>query len=97
MDDARSRLRQADQFARNGLLPEAVDAYLAAAFQFADGGFALKAIATLRQVVSIVDRDAPELVDARLQALQRLVVLYSDLGLGEDAAATRKLLRPHAV
>ncbi len=96
MDDVRSRIRQADQFARQGLHARAVDAYLPVAFHYADAGFALKAIAILRKVVSIIDRDVPDLVDVRLQALRRLEVLYSDLGLSEDAAAIRKLIGPDA-
>jgi hypothetical protein len=92
MRDPRSLSREADQAVRDGRYATAVQTYLFVAAHFADEGFALKAAALLRQVVDVVDRHAPELADSGQHALERLVELYSGLGLQDEADEARRRL-----
>lgn len=92
MTDVRAVLRRADDLLRGQRYAEAVDEYQAAADAYAHGGFTLKAVAVLRQIVEIADRSAPELAGARARALRGLLGCYTDLGLTTDADAVRRLL-----
>ncbi len=89
----RALLRQADDFARAGRLAEAVALYDQAADVYEREGFALKAIALSRQILSIAAGRASELEPARLSALRRLVRIYPQLGLTADAAEAKRLLQ----
>ena len=91
-DDTRSRLRLADELARQQKYADATALYQSVAHDYAVAGFALKAIAVSKGIVHIVDHYAPDLIDARVVALRRLAALYEALGLDAELDKTRQLL-----
>jgi hypothetical protein len=90
--DVRTALRRADDLLREERYAEAVDAYQAAADAYMEAGFALKALAVLRQIVEIADRSPSELRSARTRALMGLLRGYTSLGSTLEADAVRRLL-----
>lgn len=92
MTDVKATLRRADDLLREERYAEAVDEYQGAADAYLEGGFALKAVAVLRQIVEITDRSPSDLAGARTRALGGLLGCYTDLGLTVDADAVRRLL-----
>ena len=91
-DDIRTKLRRADALLREERYAQAVGLHQAVADAFTQGGFVLKAVAVLRQIIDITERAGPELADARRHALRELAQGYTALGLTTDAAETRRRL-----
>jgi hypothetical protein len=91
-DDVRSYLRRADALLREERYGEAVRLYEQAAESFTREGFLPKSIAVSKQIISIIDRGAPEMADVRERTLRRLNHAYTGLGLTAEAAEIRRLL-----
>jgi hypothetical protein len=89
--DPRTTLAFADRALREGRVDDAVRGYLDAGRLLAARGFALKAVAVLRQVVEIAAAE-PRLAAARAEAWRGLVEGYDALGLRAEAAEARKHL-----
>ncbi len=79
--ESRARLHEADRLLREQRHAEAVAIYESVAQDYADRGFAIKAISVTRRIIEIADQCAPKLQAARSVALKRLVSLQRDLGL----------------
>ncbi len=86
-DQARQLLRDGDALVRDGRYDVALRRYAAAARLLEGAGFALKAVAVLKQIRQIVTNHAPAEHDAEEDARRRLPVLYRSLGLESEALA----------
>lgn len=90
--DLRAAIHRADSLVRDERYAAAVDEYQAVADAYVESGFALKAVAVLRQIVEITNRSPSDLAGARTRALLGLLRCYNTLGLTLDADAVRRLL-----
>lgn len=85
-DDPRTLLRSADELVRRGRFVEANAVYLRVARWYRDQGFALKAVAVAKQIVTISEKHRLRQDPA---VLRLLVEAYSALGLDAEAEAAR--------
>jgi tetratricopeptide (TPR) repeat protein len=89
--DTRALLLLGDRLLREGRYAEAIAAYHPVASYYLDQGFALRAVAVLKQIVQIANRD-PGLAVHAAPALRMLVAGYRALGLeGEALTAEARL------
>ena len=88
-EDIRTLLRVADAVVREGRYAAANSLYERVAAEYQRLGFALKAIAVAKQVVSICDAHR---LKPSIAALNILVEAYSALGLDAEAGEARERL-----
>ncbi len=85
--DARTLLRIGDLHLKTQQFAEAIAVYERVGQQYAQAGFALKAIAVYKNVREIIQKHVPHLEDRFGYIVPQLAELYSQLGLTSDALA----------
>lgn len=85
--DARTLLRIGDLHLKLQQYPEAIAVYERVGQQYAQAGFALKAIAVYKNVREIIQKHVPHLEDRFGYIVPQLAELYTQLGLTSDALA----------
>jgi len=85
--DARTLLRIGDLHLKAQQYAEAIAVYERVGQQYAQAGFALKAIAVYKNVREIIQKHVPHLEDRFGYIVPKLAELYTQLGLTSDALA----------
>lgn len=86
-NDARTLLRVGDLHLKAQQYAEAIAVYERVGQQYAQAGFALKAIAVYKNVREIIQKHVPHLEDRFGYIVPKLAELYTQLGLTSDALA----------
>ncbi|UQA61694.1 tetratricopeptide repeat protein [Polyangium aurulentum] len=86
--DVRTLLKIGDLFLRDAKYAEAIETYESVAHVYTEQNALLKAIRVYRQILEIIDKKAPNLLERFGYVLPRLAEHYTALGLTSDASAT---------
>jgi tetratricopeptide (TPR) repeat protein len=86
--DVRTLLKIGDLFLRDAKYAEAIETYENVAHVYTEQNALLKAIRVYRQILEIIDKKAPNLLERFGYVLPRLAEHYTALGLTSDASAT---------
>lgn len=86
--DVRTLLKIGDLFLRDAKFAEAIETYESVAHVYTEQNALLKAIRVYRQILEIIDKKAPNLLERFGYVLPRLAEHYTALGLTSDASAT---------
>jgi tetratricopeptide (TPR) repeat protein len=85
--DARTLHKIGELQIKQGLFAEAINTFETVGKLYADGGFALKAIAVYKQIREIIAAHIPQVEERYRHIAPRLADLYRELGLTSDALA----------